>query len=279
MREVMTTLNISSMIDYAIIGVVLYLLFTTIRGTKAAQIFIGFLLLYVFKTIALKLNLYNVSKGLSFLFDNLIVLVLVVFQEEIRQIVNRIHQKWLLLTKNEKLFSYQKEIVNAVSKLSDQNTGALIILEGDTQVEDHINGGTILNADISEELILTIFENYSALHDGAMVIGNNKIHSAAVVLPITKSKTLDFRFGTRHRAGIGITEILDCIAIIVSEETGSIRVAEKGKIIDLNPEELREKINQFYRAKENQNGLLANKMLVWVEKGKQKYYGLWNKDK
>lgn len=265
MKELIATFPLSTVIDYTILGVFLYLLFTTIRGTKAAQIFIGFLILYIFKTIALKLNLENVSRGLSYLFDNLIILILVVFQEEIRQIVNRIHQKWLLFTKNDKVFSYQKEIVNAIEKLADQKTGALIVLEGDTKIEDHIDGGTKINGEITEELILTIFENYSALHDGAIIIQDNKIHSAAVVLPVSKNKSLDFRYGTRHRAAIGITEVIDCISIIVSEESGKIRVAEKGKIIELTANELNTKINQFYRAKETQTNLFGHKILQFVD--------------
>lgn len=269
--------KVSFIVDYALIGLILYLLFTTIRGTKASQIFVGFLALYIFKTVALKLDLHNISRALSFLFDNLIILILIIFQEEIRQVVNRVHQKWLLLTKNDKNFSYQEQIVNAVNKMASEKTGSLIILEGDTKIEDHINGGTVLNAEISKEILLTIFKNKSPLHDGAVIIKDNKILSAGVVLPLTKNPSLDYRYGTRHRAGIGITEIIDCLSIIVSEENGKIRVAEKGKIIELGTDGLSDKINQFYRAKESRSDLLSNKILILLNKIKSKSLDLFSR--
>lgn len=253
MNEFIKIIKLSTIIDYSIIGIILYFIFSTLKGTRAAQIVFGLISLYLFKTLSYKLELTNTSKLLSFLFDNLIIFILIIFQEEIRQIINRINQRWsMIIGKNERSeFAYQEEIVNAVSKLSKEKVGALIILQGETDVQDHVSGGTKINADISEELILTVFENYSALHDGALVIQENKILSAASVLPLSKNKNIDFRLGTRHRAAIGVTEELDCLAIIVSEETGKIRIAEKGKIEELDEDALKYKIANFYRIRES----------------------------
>lgn len=252
MQNFFDLIKISTFIDYLIIGFGLYLIFSTLKGTRAAQIVFGLISLYIFKTASLKLDLHNTSKVLSFLFDNLIIFILIIFQEEIRQIVNRISSRWSsIVGKNDKSeFSYQEQIIDAVSKLSKEKTGALIILQGENDLEDHISGGTKLNAEISEELLLTIFENYSPLHDGAVIIQDNKMISAASVLPLSKNKSIDYRFGTRHRAAMGITEVIDCLAIVVSEESGKIRVAEKGKIIELNEDELKFKISTFYRIKD-----------------------------
>lgn len=253
MKDYISQIQIVTLFDYFIIGFGLYFVFNTLKGTRAAQIVFGLFTLFLFKTISQKLDLTYTAKSLSFLFDNLIIFILIIFQEEIRQIVNRINQKWaLIIGKTEKSnLNYQSLITEAVSKLSKEKVGALIVLQGENDLSDGINGGVPLNAEISEELILTIFENYSALHDGAMIIQDNKIIHAAAVLPLSKSKDMNFRFGTRHRAAIGITEEYDCLAIIVSEETGKIRVSEKGKVIDLSEEELLMKINTFYRVKDD----------------------------
>jgi len=259
MKELLTTINLTAILDYGIIGIVLYFIFSTLKGTRAAQITFGLISLYLFKTIALKYNLTNVSKLLSFIFDNLIIFVLIIFQEEIKHAVNKINNKWsMLIGKNEKQqFAYPEEIVNAVSKLATEKTGALIVLQGEMDIQEHVSGGTKINAEISEELILTIFENYSALHDGALVVQDNKIVSAAAVLPLSKDKNIGYRFGTRHRAALGVSEVSDCLAIVVSEETGKIRISEKGKMVELEGEELKYKILNFYRLQDSSSNKIT----------------------
>lgn len=275
MEEIFHLLKLSIVIDYLIIGAILYFIFSTLKGTRAAKIVFWLITLYFFKTVSLKLELHNTSKLLSFLFDNLIILILIIFQEEIRHLITRINRKWSeTFGKTDKSeFSSLEKIVNAASKLAKEKVGALIVLQGEMDLQDHVSGGTILNCDISEEIILTIFENHSALHDGALVIQDNKIFSAASVLPLSKNKNIDFRLGTRHRAAIGVTEDLDCLALIVSEETGQIRISEKGKIIELNEEELKYKIINFYRTRDsniNQLTKILNKVSAVVQKVQKK---------
>lgn len=273
MQEFLSLIKLSTVIDYTIIGLVLYFIFSTLKGTRAAPLVLGFVALYLFKTVFLKLGLTNTTKVLSFLFDNIVIFVLIMFQEEIRQIINRVRQKWsVVIGKNDRSqFAYQDKIVDAIIKLSKQKVGALIVLQGEMDVDDHISAGTKLDAEISEELILTIFENYSVLHDGAIIIKENKIMSAASVLPLSKNKTIDFRLGTRHRAAIGASEELDCLVLIVSEESGKIRVAEKGKVIELSEEDLKYKVMSFYKVRESVNYFtkLINKTSILINRFKK----------
>lgn len=271
MKEFLSAIYLNTLIDYGIIGLFLYFIFSTLRGTRAAQITFGLISLFLFKTIALKFNLTNTSRLLSFIFDNLIIFVLIIFQEEIRHAVNKINNKWsMLIGKNDRVqLAYPEEITNAVTKLASTKTGALIVLQGEMDIQEHISGGTKLNSEISEELILTIFENYSALHDGALIVQENKIVSAASVLPLSKDKNIGYRFGTRHRAALGVSEVSDCLAIVVSEESGKIRIAEKGKIVELDEESLKFKILSFYRLKDSSSNHITkflNQISIVVKK-------------
>lgn len=260
--------SLSSLFDYLIVGAGLYVLLTTLRGTRIAQFIIALLILIIFQKLCVRYNLTTTLKVLNFIFNNLIIFVLIVYQEEIRHMVNRFNQRFNFIKRKGEKFNYHQIINNAVQRLSEEKVGSLIILQGEMDFEDHVSGGTTLNAEISEELLLTIFENKSALHDGAVVIKGEKIQSAAVVLPLTKNSDLHFRLGTRHRAAIGITEEFDCLAIVVSEETGTVRIAQKGEVMAVNEEELKYKIHSFFKTREDAPSPWQHKIMHKIRRKK-----------
>lgn len=160
------------------------------------------------------------------------IFLIVVFQPELRSALERIGRtrNFSFGDTNKIIEKTVDEIVTAVSSLSRQKIGALIVLEREVGLNDIIETGTSLNSDISSELLINIFIPNTPLHDGAVVIRNNKIVAAACYLPLTNDNTLSREFGTRHRAAIGISEKSDCLVVVVSEETGKISIVENHKI-------------------------------------------------
>ena len=165
-----------------------------------------------------------------------VIAALIIFQPEFRAGLEHIGRaKFNLFGKNvntseETLNRNIEEIVEALYSLSRQKIGALIIMERETRISDIINTGTIIDAEISRQLLINIFIPNTPLHDGAVVIRDSKVKAAACFLPLTESKDLSKDLGTRHRAGIGVSEVSDCITLIVSEETGGVSIAKAGKL-------------------------------------------------
>ncbi len=164
-----------------------------------------------------------------------ILALVVVFQPELRRALeyvgrNKFVRGSMLNIGKEKAIKITDEFVTALQNLSSEKTGALIVIERQTALNDRVETGTIIDADISEQLIGNIFYEGAPLHDGAVIVRGDRLYAAGCVLPLTENKNLDKELGTRHRAGIGITEHSDAIAIIVSEETGVISMARDGVI-------------------------------------------------
>lgn len=225
-------IRVTDIIDIAIIAFVIYKLFSLLRNTRAEQVLKGLIFVLFFASIADILNLNTVSWVMNQFLTVSLVFIIVVFQPELRSALER-------LGRGRSLFSSEKiqrdersinEIVSAMSSLSRQKIGALVVLEREVGLSDIIESGTKLDSDISSELLINIFIPNTPLHDGAVIIRKNTIAAAACYLPLSSSNTIAKELGTRHRAAIGISEKSDCLVVIVSEETGSISVAENGKI-------------------------------------------------
>lgn len=184
----------------------------------------------------------------------IIVVLVIIFQPEIRRFFKsagrfRMKPSGFLHTNNgtEDLTEYIVQIELAVEELARSKFGALIVLEAPETKHDYLSPGTQINADISSNLIVTIFNPKSPLHDGAIVIQKNKIKGAGVILPITLNHKLSHIYGTRHRAALGLSEICPCLCIVVSEETGSISIAFEGKLSSCTTiDELRTLLMRFY---------------------------------
>lgn len=232
-------LKIKDIIDILLVAVILYQTFRLIKGTGAVNIFIGVLSFIVFWFVVTAIFEMEL---LGLILNNLMsvgpILLIVVFQEELRRFFFMLgtRNNWSFMHRLEK-FIYNKEnsdnlfsmqIVTACRKLSKSKTGALIVIEKNATLSHYIEIGENINADINSRLIENIFFKNSPLHDGALVISNNKIQSAGCILPVSQNQKIPKYLGLRHRAALGITEKTDAVAIIISEETGRIAVAKNG---------------------------------------------------
>lgn len=217
-------------LDIALMSVVLYRLLLILKGTKAVQMLVGLGILLLASVASRYLELYTIDWLVQSFWAQIVIAIIVLFQPEIRRALAHIGEaQFLSFTKAEELKSLE-EIVRASISLANKKIGALIIIERDTSLRDFIEVGTPLDAKVSRELLASIFHPTSPIHDGAVIIKGNRIAAAGCFLPITLSSELSKALGTRHRAGIGLTEETDAIAIIISEETGFISMAMDGKL-------------------------------------------------
>ena len=226
--------NITSVIDVLIIVMVLYWLVLLIKGTRAVQLIKGLVVLFLAMAVSNWLKLYAVHWLLNQIIAVLIVALPVVFQPELRRALEKLGGGELFATSFSPLSEHDRtravtEIVRAVQVLSRERIGTLIVLERNTGLEEYIDRGIRIEGILSAELLLNIFSPRSPLHDGSVIIRGGRIAAACCVLPLTENNNGVFKeLGTRHRAGIGVSEVSDALAVIVSEETGSISLAVEG---------------------------------------------------
>lgn len=255
-------IRIRDFIDVAIVSYAIYKCFKLVRETRAAQLIKGVLILVAITQISDWLD-FNVS---SYILSNTMQLgffaLVVVFQPELRRILEKMGT-----TTMSKVFTgiYEEEnihhkICDAVEYMSSQKIGALILMERKTKLGDIMASGTDMNAKVSTELLVNIFTPNTPLHDGATVIGDNVIKSAACFLPLTQNNNLSKEMGTRHRAAVGISEITDCISVVVSEETGTISVACNGEITrNLSPKQLEKYLDKMMQPEKNYDEIMGAK--------------------
>jgi diadenylate cyclase len=241
------TLTITAVIDIVAVAFVIYQLLLIVRGTRAAHILVGILAVVLTYEIALRTGLEALRSLLASLAPYTAIAIIVLFQSEIRRTLARLGRK--------RLFGGYRspestaEILLALGSLSRERTGALIVLERDIGLRTFIESGVRLDSHISRDLLLSIFLPRSALHDGAVIVQKDSIAAAACFLPLSVNPAFSTKTGTRHRAGIGITEETDCLSIIASEETGLISVAAFGDIESgLTIEQVDERIHQHFGA-------------------------------
>ena len=231
-------IKITDVLDIAIVAVLIYQLLKMIRETRALQLVKGIAFLFVLLQISAWMNLTALNYILKNVMQVGLFSVVVIFQPELRSFLERMGR-----SKVGKIFDFSSassneskveiiinEIVSACVNLSKSKTGALIVLERDTKLGDIVKSGTVLNAEISSSLLENIFFANTPLHDGAVVIREEKIHTAACLLPLTQNINLSRELGTRHRAALGMSEVSDALIIVVSEETGKISIAVNGSL-------------------------------------------------
>ena len=235
---------IVNILDILILAIVFYRVVLIIKGTMAIQIIVSILFILGFTIVAeYVLHLRVLSWLLSRLRVTAVVIFAVIFQTEIRSVLARLGGQLCGLKAKVK-DSYIIEIVEAVEDLSVSMSGGLIAIENEIGLKNFAETGIPLNADISKELLLSIFKNKSApLHDGAVIIFKDKISAAGCLLPLNRDTGVEI-LGTRHRSALGLSEVTDAVIIVVSEETGRISVAYKGKLnFNISSAELRKIIN------------------------------------
>ncbi len=230
--EIIRLIRWQDVLDVIIVAAILYRVLLIIKGTRAAHMLIGLGVLFVAFLFSGQLRLYTIDWIIQSLWAQVVLAVIILFQPEIRKALAHVGKARFIpsFASAEELRS-REEIVKAASSLANRKLGALIVIERETGLDDIMEIGTQLDAKVSQELILSIFHPTSPIHDGAVVIRGNRIMSAGCFLPLTLSSKLSRSFGTRHRAGIGLTEETDAVVIIISEETGTIATAMGGKIM------------------------------------------------
>ena len=235
-------------LDILMVAAIIYLVFRWIRGSTAINIFIAIIIVIVIRVIAEALGMKMISSLLGTLIDMGAVALVVIFQPEVRRFLSTVGRKaGSSLEKQpflQKIFpSWRRrrvdaralqEITEACREMSAQKTGALILIQNKNSLEDIVATGDIVDAEIGRRLIMNIFFKNSPLHDGAMVIGGNRIVAARCTLPITERTDLPARYGMRHKAAIGISEQCDADVVVVSEETGGISFVRGGQITPID---------------------------------------------
>lgn len=253
-RDIINQFSIHDLLDIVIVAVVLYRLLLMVRGTKAAQMLIGLVLLLVASIVARYFNLITLDWLLQGFWAYIVIGIIIIFQPEIRRALAKMGETPFLqaFTTAEELKSIE-EIVRATASLANRKIGALLVLERETELRDFIEIGVPLDARVSRELLLSIFHPSSPIHDGAAIIRGNRVAAAGCFLPITLTADLKKTLGTRHRAALGITEETDAVAIVVSEETGAISLAMNGRLNEqLDMTTLRQLLTETFTAKKGQ---------------------------
>ena len=237
------------LIDIIIVAILMYWAYRFIRETKALRILYGLIFLLLLMGIGRLLDLVLLNWLLKYVMTMLVVAIPIVFQPELRNALERLGRSRIIsnFSKTESKEQFLAEILTAIELLSKQKIGALIILQRKTGLREYIERGVEIDAAVTAELIYSIFFPKSPLHDGAIIIAGDRIVSASVSLPVSEVE-IGSKLGMRHRAGIGISESSDAIAVIVSEETGSVSVAVSGDIERrINEEKLRRKLAMLLR--------------------------------
>ena len=229
--EIVRQIRFWDVLDIVFVAIILYRFLLIIKGTRAVQMLLGLGVLLLVSFLSGRFELYTVNWIIQSLWAQIVILLIVLFQPEIRRALAQMGEARFLqaFTPAEELKSLD-EIVKAAVAFSNRKTGALMVIERETSLKDFVEMGTLLDAKVSREVLLAIFHPTSPIHDGAVVIRGNRIVAAGCFLPISLSAEVSKTMGTRHRAGVGLTEETDAIAVIVSEETGAISVAISGKL-------------------------------------------------
>ncbi len=227
--------GVRSVVDMAFVFIIVYVVLKLLRGTRAVPTIVGLVLLFLLYWLAISQDLATLEFVLRYAVVYVGFAIIVLFQSEIRQALiyfaNRLRFPILRRQRGQFGGSVYDEIVLAVTTLASEKTGALIVIERNVGLRNFVDSGVQLDATISYDLLVTIFNPSTPLHDGAVIIQNERVAAASVFLPLTKNPEISREMGTRHRAAIGITEGSDAISIVVSEETGLVTYVVAGNLI------------------------------------------------
>src|ERR1043165_7964942 len=239
-------LSLAAIVDILLVAFLVYQALMVVRGTRAGHILIGMLAMLTIFALATWAGLEALRSLLSFIVPYIGLAIIVLFQSEIRRTLARIgRMNWFGFGKGFRGPEALSEILLAVDQFAQAKTGALIVFERDIGLRTFIESGVALDAHISRDRLLSIFQPGLPLHDGAVILQKDRIAAAACFLPLTTAPGL--RHGTRHRAAIGITEETDCLSLVVSEETGRISIAAFGELIQgIELTEVEERINRHF---------------------------------
>jgi len=241
-------LSLVSVIDIVLVAIIIYEFLALVKGTRAALMLVGVAALGIAFYASRLGELTTLNWLLSTLLPYTVFALIVIFAAEIRQALAKLGRRVSVARTSSLDSEAYDDVVLAANLFSQNQTGALIVIEREIGLRTYIESGVSLDARLSYDLLATIFRPSAPLHDGAVIIKDDRIAAAACFLPLSMNPVLSTQLGTRHRAGIGVTEETDAIAVIVSEETGGISLAVSGKIErDLSVERLRERLGELLR--------------------------------
>ena len=219
-----------NVVDIFIVALLFYWVYKFLMNTRAIQLLKGFIIIFIVAVISRLLRLDTMDWLIKNLTPSLVITVVVLFQPELRRLITQFGQKnWISSDYLKDTFPLD-EIVSSIVSMSEEKVGALIVIERNMGLKSYIESGVVVDSVITEEFIRTVFFPLSPLHDGAIIIENGRIASAACYLPLSDSKYLSKQHGARHRAGMGIAEETDALVLVVSEETGGISIMANGKM-------------------------------------------------
>lgn len=261
LKEIATEIRWQDIVDITIVTFVLYRLLQLIKGTRAFQMLMGLVILFVAFVISRWAGLYTVEWLIQSLWSYIVLALIILFQPEIRKALaqmgqNPLTQRIAAVEESKNI----EEMIRASVSLANKKIGAIIVIERNTELKDLIEMGVPLDAKITRELITSIFLPYSPIHDGAIIIKDDRIMAAGCFLPLTLATNISKSLGTRHRAAIGVTEESDAVTIVVSEETGAISVCTGGSITrELDANALRRLLTEMFnvRKKKERNSWLG----------------------
>ena len=271
-KNIFLNIRVRDIIDILIVAIAFYKLFMLIRETRAEQLTKGIFALFVFTKISQWLELFTINWLLKQIMTVGTLAILIVFQPELRRALeyigrSRFFTKSFVEIKDESLSMVVNEIVEAAASLSRQKIGALIVIERKTGLSEVVETGTKIDGKVSSDLLINIFIPNTPLHDGAVIIKEDRIKAAACFLPLTDNMSLSRDLGTRHRADLGISEKSDGLAIVVSEETGAISIAENGSLARyLDIKTLEQILLDMYKPKESKQNFITK----WRRKDEQR---------
>jgi diadenylate cyclase len=257
-----SSLRWQDFLDIILVTLLIYQLLLLVRGTRAMHLLVGLALVLVFMFVSQTLELWTVYWLINSFVSSIIIILVILFQADIRRVLSRLGEKSALgrllthLTQKTSVITKSsekmvEEVVRSAVSLASTMTGGLIVIERSSGLHEIIESGCLLDALVNRELLLTIFRNGTPLHDGAVIISANHIKAARCVLPLSSNPNLPYQLGTRHRAAVGITEETDAICVVVSEETGTISIALGGQLqSDLDAVALRKLLHELLHIKE-----------------------------
>ena len=264
LNNILSSIGLNDVLDILIVAFLVYKVLGFIRETRAEQLAKGIVVLVGATLLSNFFDLYTMHWLLSGVMTVGLVALVVIFQPELRRALEHLGRSRFVNIMNdidkEDAKRMVTEMVNAVETMSASRTGALMVIEKEITLNDIVETGTVIDARISAEMIGNVFYEGAPLHDGAMIIRGSRLYAAGCVLPLTQNKELSKELGTRHRAGIGITENSDALVIIVSEETGVISMAQNGVLTRFMDGKSIEKILLDMYLQEDNKGFLTDKL-------------------
>lgn len=269
--NVKSSIRVIDALDILIVSMIVYRVLLLIRGTRAMQMLTGLGILGIGFFLSSTLELFTTHWILSYFFDYFILIVIVLFQDDLRRALTHVGKNpFLSLSSFERDFAMIDEVSRAVGRLARERVGALIVIERETGLKNFIDTGSKIDSIVSADLIYAIFTPTSPIHDGAVIVTGTRISAAGCFLPLSKDPNIDKRYGTRHRAALGISEETDAIVILVSEESGEAHLVRNGKITsNVSEYELRESLAALFEISKTQDNL-PRRLRNWLNSVRKK---------